>query len=441
MRAAHMETILIVGGGFTGSTLAAALSRRGRTIRVLEARTSDDGMTPGRRPARFAGELIHATGVEVLERYDLLAPLLEAGGVPIDGFAVFASPEALPTRLPYPDGGRGLGIDHHRMVAALRAAAARRPGVVLERGARVVDVLREGGRAVGVRTESGEEHRADLVLVAEGRHSRMRAALGIACDATLVSYTAALKVTNPRLPVPSAGHIFLGRPGPILAYAISRDEARLCFDLPEPRHPSELRAALRALAENVPRPLRDDVLAALDGGEPPQLVANHAMVARSAVAAGAALVGDAGGCAHPLTAGGMTLCLNDVQALQALVDGTPASASTLGTSAFLRFDHAHREALRARAALTHALYEVFAAEEEGMRALRAAVFEYWTDPRNRAASVALLSGADTRLDHLAREYARVAWTAVRRRGAPRRAIVNAALGQLRDVAKIIRSTV
>src|SRR5579883_693488 len=185
---------IVVGGGLTGTALATALSDGKRRILVLEARA-------GKNP-RFAGELIHPTGVDVLDAHGLLEPLRDMGGVGVRGFAVVRPPESARdpafTLLPYDEipHGRpaGLAIEHHAMVARLRLEAAKRPGVELRTGARLTDVVREGERVVGVRLADGEELRAELTLVAEGRRSKLRELLGIEPEARLLSYTAAVLV-------------------------------------------------------------------------------------------------------------------------------------------------------------------------------------------------------------------------------------------------------
>jgi len=391
--------VLIVGGGFTGTSLACALSDGARRITVLEARR-------GPRPT-FAGELIHPTGVEVLDRLGLRGPLERAGAARIDGFAVYRmaarEPEVL---LPYQGapGVRttGLAIDHGVMVEALRGEAAVRIGVDLRLGVRAEAVLREGGRVVGVRTGDGAELRARLVLSAEGRHSRLRDDLGIAVEARLISFTAALRVPGARLPHPAFGHIFLGAPGPILAYPIGGGDARMCFDLPDSVRPEELRRLLLSrYAPLLPAALFDDVHRALLTDQA-QLIATHGMRTEAAVKDGMAIVGDVGGCAHPLTAGGMTLCLNDVSLLERALDGSAEIAPAL-----LRYQRERTAMLQTRVALTDALYDIFTGAEDGERSLRDGIFRYWQSPRARRASVALLAGADTRRLSLSAEYARV----------------------------------
>jgi 2-polyprenyl-6-methoxyphenol hydroxylase-like FAD-dependent oxidoreductase len=380
--------ILIVGGGFTGCALACALADGHRRIHVMEARA-----TPS---TRFAGELLHPTGVADLERLGLLQPLLAAGGVKVRGFSVSPGFGRRETLLPYP-GGHGLGIEHHLMVACLQREAERRPGVSFERGVRVDDLLREEGAVVGVATPDGDRL-ASLVLCADGRHSRLRPG---EVEAKLLSFTAALKVKDAPLPHPDHGHIFLGGWGPILAYPIARDEARLCFDLPAGVKRDEV--AQRLETHLLPPALRRAVEEALVT-RPLELVANHHMSVRDTVAAGLALVGDSGGCAHPLTAAGMTICLHDVR----LIAETIADGGSLADYAAAR-----RGFVRSRHWLTRSLYHVFRAPDPASRRLREGVFRYWEDDRARAASTALLTGADPSLRGFFRELARVALSAVR----------------------------
>jgi 2-polyprenyl-6-methoxyphenol hydroxylase-like FAD-dependent oxidoreductase len=401
---------VIVGGGLTGASLAAALAARGtRSILVLEARA-------GKNP-RFAGELIHPTGVDVLDDNRLLAPLRADGGVDVLGFAVVRAPEASrwhpATLLPYGDipGGRatGLAIEHHAMVARLRAEAAARPGVELRTGARVVDVLREGDRVVGVRTADGEEIRAGLTLVAEGRHSKLREAVGIAASARLLSYTAAVLVERTALPHPRHGHIFLGAPGPILAYPIAEEQGqntvRMCIDLPaldEKGTDAVARRIADAYARYVPEPLRSGMLRSL-AERPVEMAANWAISTGRCTAPGIALVGESNGCCHPLTAAGMTVCLTDIRILVEEVDAARGEAEALQ-----RYQQRRYRFVRAREVLADALYEVFRGDDEGARAIRNGIFRYWDgSERARATSMALLSGADSRLGTFLGEYLRV----------------------------------
>lgn len=407
--ATETADILIVGGGLTGAALACALADGARRIVVLEARAG--------RGARFAGELIHPPGVDVLAAHGLLEPLRAAGGVDIQGFAVAGAPGRDALHLSYAEipGGRAhaLAMDHHEMVGVLRRAAEARPGVSVRFGARVVDVEREGDRIVGVRTDAGQTLRAGLTLVAEGRHSRLRHRLGLDEPSRLVSYTAAVLVDEAELPHGRAGHIFLGAPGPILAYPIGGARVRMCLDLPElpdgPRGTANIAARLRDhYAPLIPEPLRARLLASL-AARPLEVAANHAISTRRCVVPGAALVGESGGCSHPLTASGMTVCLHDVRLLAEEL-GRPDRAAALSSYQARRYRF-----VRAREVLADALYEVFRADTDGTRAIREGLFRYWDgDARARAASLALLSGHESRLPSFLGEYLRVVGYGVER---------------------------
>jgi 2-polyprenyl-6-methoxyphenol hydroxylase-like FAD-dependent oxidoreductase len=403
-----IRDIVIVGGGLTGASLACALANGTRRILVLEARE-------GRGP-RFAGELIHPTGVDVLDQVGVLPALRRAGGIELAGFAIAIAGRAT-TRLPYAEirDGRphGFAIEHHDMVAVLRREAAARNGVEIRFGKRVLELVRQGDRVTGVRTDDGEVVRADLTLVAEGRHSLLRQQIRTDESCRLLAYNAALLVDDAVLPEGRYGHIVLGAPGPILAYPIAsaggeHHRVRMCFDfpaLPEAgRGLARIAAAIRELyLPLVPEPLRTSAGRALDHHKP-EVAACHAIATRRCVEPGVALVGEAGGCSHPITAAGMTVCLTDVRILAEELDANGSLDSALARYQVRRYRFA-----RAREVLADALYETFLAGTDGTRAIREGIFSYWDGGRRaRAASLALLSGADSRLGSFLAEYWRVA---------------------------------
>lgn len=403
-----IRDIVIVGGGLTGASLACALADGVRRIVLIEARQ-------GRGP-RFAGELIHPTGVDVLDQIGVLPALRQAGGVELNGFAVGIAGRPT-THLPYAEirAGRphGFAIEHHAMVAVLRREAAARKGVEIRYGSKALELVREGDRVIGVRTDDGQCVRADLTLVAEGRHSLLRQQLRTGESSRLLAYNAALLVDEAVLPEGRCGHIVLGAPGPILAYPIGSAGAqchrvRMCFDfpaLPEAgRGLARIAAAIRErylplLAE----PLRSSAGRALDAHKP-EVAACHAITTHRCVDHGVALVGEAGGCSHPITAAGMTVCLTDVSIL------ADELAADVGLDrALTRYQTRRYRFARARELLADALYETFLAETDGTRAIREGLFSYWEgDRRARAASLALLSGGESRLTSFLAEYWRVA---------------------------------
>ncbi len=389
--------VIVVGGGFTGMASAAALAQQGATVRVFEAAQTT--------APQFRGELIHPRGVRGLESLGLKVPLFERGGVAVNGFAVSQHEGAAPVLLPYEDAqGPGLGIDHPAMVLTMRAQLAARPNVSITTGARIADFVRSGPRIVGVRTADGQEHLADLVVVADGRSSKLRPLLGLEPEVKLLSYTVAFGVDG-ELPHGRMGHVFLGAPGPILAYPYAEGRIRFCVDvaLGAPKGREALVALIcEQYARVVPSPLREAMVKSLRE-TPFEACANHSISTAACAAPGVALVGDAGGCGHPLTASGMTNAMNDVLTLAELVGARGPDDAALTEYQRRRYDF-----VRMRELFTEALYEVFRGHDDGSKALQSGVFRYWSSSaRSRRASMNILSGEEVRVSRFVAEYSRV----------------------------------
>jgi 2-polyprenyl-6-methoxyphenol hydroxylase-like FAD-dependent oxidoreductase len=389
--------VIVVGGGFTGIIAAAALSRAGAKVKVFEAAQTTD--------PRFRGELIHPRGVRGLDELGLKNVLFERGGVAVSGFAVTPQADVPAALLPYArEQGPGLGIDHHQMVLLMREQVAHRRNVSVTTGQRITDFVRTGGRVSGVKTEQGDTHRADLVVVADGRQSKLRALLGMEPTTTLLSYTVAFGIEG-ELPHGPMGHVFLGAAGPILAYPYGAGRVRFCVDVPlnaAKGKQAMVELLLRDYAPVVPQSLRAAMTRSLTE-VPFEGVANHNITTQACAAPGVALVGDAGGCNHPLTASGMTNAMNDVLTLGELVGSAGPSDAALSEYQRRRYDF-----VRMRDLFTDALYEVFRGQDAGSRALQEGVFRYWASSgRSREVSMNILSGEEVRISRFVTEYSRV----------------------------------
>lgn len=388
---------IVVGGGFTGMSAAAALSQRGAKVRVFESSKSTD--------PRFRGELIHPRGVRGLEQLGLKAPLFASGGVAVTGFAVSPGANQKVTILPYAKGqGPGLGIDHPAMVLTLREQVASRRNVHVTTGERITDFVRTGDRIAGVKSADGTEHRADLVVVADGRHSKLRPLLGLEPEVKLLSYTVVVGVKG-ELPHGPLGHVFLGAPGPILAYPYGQNHIRFCIDVPlgvAKGRDAMINLITEQYAPSVPGALGEAMVRALKE-QPFEGCANHSASTQNCAAPGVVLVGDAGGCVHPLTATGMTNAVNDVLTLSELVAARGPDNQALSDYQRRRYDF-----VRMRELFTDALYEVFRGQDPGSKALQGGVFRYWaSSERRREASMSILSGEELRMSRFVAEYSRV----------------------------------
>ncbi len=402
--------VIIVGGGVTGCAMATALADGKRKILILEART-------GHKP-RFAGELLHPTGTQVLDDLGFLETLRRHGGVDVDGFAVVKSVSDPVTRLPYGEIERqrptGFAMEHRDLVTGMREWTEKQPGVRFLFSEKVEELTHNAqGRVSGVRTAT-KTLRANLVLGCDGRHSKIRPLLGLSEEARLLSFSVAMRFPDgaKHLPCPTFGHIFLGAWGPMLIYPIgghngSRD-ARGCFDVTRelsggPKGASDL--IRREYAPHLPPALSKALLESLDR-EPPQIAANEAIRTAKAILPGAAIIGDAGGCAHPLTAAGMTVCFTDAQRLGKLLASAGNFSDAAQVDAALRrYEIERYRFVRVRELLADALYEVFRGAEPGTRAIREGIFRYWEGSKTaRARSMALLSGASSNPALFLREY-------------------------------------
>ena len=396
-----LADVVIVGGGFAGMCAARALANGRRSVVVLEALSGP--------AASFRGELMHPLAVDALSGLGLLGPLRRAGATVVDGFAVALEPGEGPIRLPYGEiadaGGPGLVMSHPEMVECLRQEVARAGGVELRRGSRVTELVREGGPSSGSARRRAKRIRAPLTIVSDGRHSKLRRAIGAAEETRLLSFTAAVLTERVELPCPRYGHVFLGSGGPILAYALASGRVRLCIDVPldiGKKGDAVLAFVRSECAPAVPEPLRGAMLRAI-AETGPELCATHAITTRRCMAPGLALVGDSGGCAHPLTAGGMTIALHDVRTLAEELDRAGSVDEALE-----RYQARRYAFVRAREILVDMLYDLFCCDDGGARTLRKGLLRYWrSGTRARGASLSLLSGRESRLSSLLAEYASV----------------------------------
>jgi squalene monooxygenase len=367
---------VISGAGIVGCAAALRLAERGWRVLLVERNRS--------LPKHLAGELFHPPGVEQLRRLGIIDDLLAHGAQTVYGFAIYRGPQQRPIELRYAEvpnsSSRGLGIHHSQIVGVLRAAASRNPLIQMHY-AKVNDVIYgERNRVVGVCLREGDnaeqQVRSRLVLAADGRHSRLRDLLGLKFTKRFISYSLALTLDNSHLPVPNHGHVMLGMPAPALAYPISATEARILIDVPvdvgTKLQPIIDFASVRSLPF-LPDSLRDQALSAIrDRTSQILLAPNHAISTRRCVVPGAALIGDAAGCTHPLIASGMTIALNDVAELDRALDAERDLDRALNL-----FERNRYRFARAREMLAGALYESFVGDRPGRLAIQSGIFDYW----------------------------------------------------------------
>jgi 2-polyprenyl-6-methoxyphenol hydroxylase-like FAD-dependent oxidoreductase len=344
--------VAVIGAGAAGCVTALAFARRGAQVLLLEAH-------PG-ASTRLAGEWLHPAGVRVLDALGLGGLADHAQHPPGRGFLVFPADDGPPVRLDYPGGAFALTCDHARLVAALREAAAAHPHVTYLPFAHPTRL--EGQRLTFERGGHAPESLVVRDVVgADGRSAVSRKWLGLRDDRVPVSCTAGLLLEDTELPEEGFGHLVLTAPGPAFIYRIGPRHLRACLDVPSGLPGGDHAAYLwRAYSAALPEQLRPAFRRALETR--PITWATNYFRARAAYGRpGLALVGDAVGHFHPLTAVGLTLGFQDGECL--------ARSAT--------FEAYRRE----RTALSHVpeimamvLYEVFAARDGGARALHDQTF-------------------------------------------------------------------
>lgn len=148
-----MIRTLIVGAGMVGLTLARLLRAAGHEPIVLE-----------RAPAGVhapRGFMLGYQGYDAFEQMALLETVRAAGR------DVAPAPDGTPT---------GIAVDYRLLMESLA------DGVAVAHGERVAELLRDGGRVVGVATEGPGGRaaiEADLVVACDGRESSVREMAGI----------------------------------------------------------------------------------------------------------------------------------------------------------------------------------------------------------------------------------------------------------------------
>lgn len=170
-------TCCIVGGGPGGAVLALALARSGIAVTLLEAHTDFD--------RAFRGDVIYPSTLTILDELGLIERVLqlhhtkrsqiiyELGEISM----VMADLSTLKTNYPYI-----AMINQAELLEIVTTEAQRYPSFRLFMGTRMEELLMEQGRVCGVRyrTPNGwGEVRADLVVGADGRFSRVRKLLGL----------------------------------------------------------------------------------------------------------------------------------------------------------------------------------------------------------------------------------------------------------------------
>nr|MDQ3035469.1 FAD-dependent oxidoreductase [Myxococcota bacterium] len=395
MRASRARyDVCVVGGGPVGAVTAVAFARRGATVALLEA--------DPRGARRFAGEWIHPTAVEVMDELRL-GRLDRAHPRSGYGFVICPDDRSEPIEMPYAE-GVALAAEHSAIVESLRDAARDTAGVEWIPFARVSGIERDLVRCEDREGGGSFELRAGRIVGADGRSSIVRQACGFGENSTLLSYMAAVELRDTpgckvELPREGFGHVILGGPGPALFYRIGDDVVRGCLDVPvslgaRARTPAFLWDAFHPV---LPPAMLPAFRAALERG-PSGWAANRFRPRADFGSGSMALVGDAVGHVHPMTAIGITMGMLDGRAL--------ARSANLAEYATERRGYIPE-------LLSNALYHCFRREDASATEVRRAMFRTLrASDAERRRTMMILAASDPRRRSFGSAFLKIAAQAI-----------------------------
>lgn len=219
----HVPT-LVVGGGIGGLSTALAIARTGREVQLVE-QTPEFGEIG-------AGLQVGPNATRVLDRLGLLHAVLAASVLPRHGVmldAVTADPltvldlgPAFQARFGYPY----VVVHRHDLLSLLVDACRAEPLITLENDRTVVDVW-SGPEAAGVRCADGSVHTTDLLVGADGLHSRVRTLISTdePVSSGFVAYRGTLPMDEVRADVAADDVVLWVGPGlHLIQYPVRRGE-------------------------------------------------------------------------------------------------------------------------------------------------------------------------------------------------------------------------
>jgi len=166
--------VIVVGARVAGSPTAMLLARAGyRVLAVDRARFPSDA---------FSTHQIHIAGVQRLKRWGLLGKVVESGAPPTRRVRFDPGPAVIEAKFRDYGGADAMYSPRRTVLDAILVDAARKAGAEVREAFVVDEVLKEGGRVVGVRGRerggSSEALTSRLLVGADGKDSLVAKAVG-----------------------------------------------------------------------------------------------------------------------------------------------------------------------------------------------------------------------------------------------------------------------
>jgi geranylgeranyl reductase family protein len=308
--------VLVVGAGPAGSVAALLLARAGVKVRLLERTAFPRD--------KLCGDTLNPGAMALLEKWNLHRPV-RACALPISGMTV-TGPGGASVAADYEGGLTGAALTR-RALDTMLADAAVGAGAQLEIGATVTAPLVDGrGRVIGVRTRGRTEQpcAARVVIAADGRASRLGAALGLARFARVPRRWAFGAYYEGVAGMSAHGEMHVRYDGYIGVAPLPGGLTNVCVVRESPRV-NQRRIVAETLAGDS---LLRDRFARAAMVSPVSVLGPLAVDASAAGTDGLLLAGDAGGFVDPMTGDGLRFALRGAElaagaALRELETGVP----------------------------------------------------------------------------------------------------------------------
>ncbi|KGO77948.1 Squalene epoxidase [Penicillium italicum] len=380
----HEADVVIVGAGVLGCALAVALGKQGRSVILLEKSLEE--------PNRIVGELLQPGGVQALEQLGLRDCLEDIDGIDVKGYWVsyFGEPVLLeyPKSSPTSPTPLGRAFHHGRFVMKLRAAALSCPNVTVVE-TKVTDLVISAytQEVLGVECVTKDVkdcYFGQLTVAADGYNSDFRKQHHQYTPKRKSKFYG-LELIDAKLPAPNTGHVLISDCPPVLMYQIGTHETRILIDIPDNLPLASVKnGGVKGYMRNnilpqLPEGAQKSFADALEQGQL-RSMPNSFLPASVNKTPGLMILGDALNMRHPLTGGGMTVALNDVCLIRELL--SPERVPTLSNTGLVleqlaEFHWRRKTGSSVINILAQALYALFAADNEYLKALQRGCFRYF----------------------------------------------------------------
>lgn len=359
--------VAVVGGGLVGAAVALGLARRGFSVQLLERDGPPPRLLDGDDDYDLRVYALAPSCIAFLDRLGVWPAVLARRSSPYRRMRVWEDDPAQALCFDAAD-ARAAALGHIVENGLLAEALWRAlPDGVARAGAQVADVETDAD-TVRLRLDDGAALRARLLVVADGRGSRLRAQLGI--EALSGRYAQTAVVCHVRTALPhreTAWQRFLPS-GPLALLPLADGRASIVWSSDQAEALLALSDAdfRRALGEASQQAL-GEITACTRRVQFP-LGLQHA---ERYVAPRAVLVGDAAHVVHPLAGQGVNLGFADAAALIEVLDAARAARRDFAAERVLkRYERARRADVSDMLALTDGLYRAFRLPLPGAAQLR-----------------------------------------------------------------------